>query len=441
MWWISAAFGGGFFYPDSGVIANGRGCAWVVGARGQFAQYYNPAGLVNTEQPEVNVGGSLVMQDVTFRRLKADGTYYEPLKNEGKPFAIPEFGFAGSYQGKFGYAFGFTSGFAADYVYPADGPQRYTIIDNVIQNFQLGPSFAYRPVKAVSFGVGLQWQVLRVDEFLKVTTNGQDDPVGDVAVEAYIWDKFQPGMNVGVLVDPTPWLSFGATVQSPLQFNGRGHGQLDFTGNGLEGALDQVVWTDDDIGMQLQLPWFVRTGVLVRPSARWEAEADFVWEGWRSLEAIKVNDIDVTVTGANGLINQQVSPTLDLPAGFRDSWSVRLGGHYEATRWLTVRAGSLYESSSLTPQQVSVSLVDAPKVNASAGATLRFPKQHFAVDVSGSRMFYQSVSVRDSEVTQINVYDPTNEAVVGNGDIDSAGWTVSMAVRLLIGKPKEPVTN
>lgn len=434
IFWTGVAEAGGFFYPDSGIVAGGRGCAWVVGAEGQFAQYYNPAGLVNTKQPEINIGLSGIKQDVTFTRLKDDGTSYDPIRNEGKLFLIPEIGFAGSYKDKFGYAFGFTSGFAADYVYPSDGPQRYTIIDNVVQNFQIGPSFAYRPKKQITFGIGLQWQVLRVDEYLVVTTSGEDDPRGDVAVGAFVWDKFQPGLNVGILVDPAPWISFGASAQPKLHFTGKGHGYLDFTGHGTESVLDQTVWTDDDITLEIELPWFVRAGVLVRPDPKLEIEADFVWEGWKALEAIKVSDIDVRVTGANGFIDEQVAPNLDLPAGFNNSWSVRLGGEYDATDRLAVRAGGFYESSSLSLQEVSVSLVDGPKAQISAGATVRFPKQHLAFDVHASRVFYADLDPRDSHVTQVNVYDPGNEAVVGNGHIDSSGYAFGGAVRVLFGK-------
>ena len=120
----SNAWSAGYFYPDSGIVANGRGCAFVAGADNQFAQYYNPAGLVRMKYTTVNVGSSMVKQFVNFERTDAMGQPGSSIQNEGQWFAIPEFGIAGPINDQFAYAFGMTSGFAPDYDYPADGPQR-----------------------------------------------------------------------------------------------------------------------------------------------------------------------------------------------------------------------------------------------------------------------------------------------------------------------------
>jgi long-subunit fatty acid transport protein len=304
---LPSALAGGYYYPDAGIIANGRGCAYVAGANTQFAQYYNPAGLVNVDRPQLNVGISGVKQAVTFTRINEDPAdldgFYEPVQNEGKLFTVPELGFATPIGDKFGFAFGFTSPFAPDYVFDADGSQRYSIVDNVIWSFQVGPSFAYRPVPQVAVGLGLQWQVLRVEERLKVTTSGQlgtdvdgdglmdwyaDNPAGDVSVDARVWDRFTPGFNLGALITPVPQISVGVSLQPSMTFSAKGHGTLDFTGHTLEQYIDQTVWTDDDITLELQMPLLFRSGVAVRPVEGLEIEGDFVYEGWKTLEDIEV---------------------------------------------------------------------------------------------------------------------------------------------------------
>lgn len=432
------ALAGGYYYADSGIIANGRGCAYVAGADSQFAQYYNPAGLVRIVRPTFNFGASGTKQAISFARYDAStDTLAPPEKNEGGFFAVPELGFATPIGKNFGFAVGFTSGLSPAYQFPADGAQRYTIIDTTIWNFQIGPTLAWRPDPHFAIGIGPQWQILRLEDQLKVTISGRDDPSGDVSVDANVWDKFTPSVNVGVLVEPIPQLSIGAMVQPGSNYNGKGKGTLDFTGSALENLLDQKVYTDDAISLAIQLPWFIRTGVAVRPVPNLEIEGDFFYETWSALGDIVVSDINVTVTGANGAFNQPVQDTIALPAGFRDAWSARAGVEGRANPWLELRTGGFYESSSLTPQQVSVALVDTPKWMVGGGSSFHLFGDQVVLDDYMSVVLYKSLSIRDSTVHQINVMGG-DEAIVGNGDITSTGLSLGAAIRIQPGKDERP---
>ncbi|MBW2257146.1 MAG: outer membrane protein transport protein [Deltaproteobacteria bacterium] len=424
------AFAGGYSFPDSGIVAYGRGGAFVASADNQYAQYYNPAGLVRMERPTLNVGLSAVQQNVTFTRLDEEGRFLDPAVNLAKPFLIPQLGFATPLTEDFGFAFGFYSPFAPDYLYAEDGAQRYTIIDSVIWNFSIGPSLAWQPVPEFSVGFGLQWQVLRVEERLKVTTSGRDDPNGDVAVDARTLDVFTPGFNVGVLIEPVEALSIGISLQPATKFKARGNGELDFSESALAPFLDQTVYTDDDIALNIALPLVLRGGVAVRPVPTLEVEVAGYWEQWSVMSDITVEEIDVTVTGP--IIGEQpVDETLELPAGFRDVFSIRLGGEYQVTDIFAVRAGGFYETSSLETNKVSVALFDTPKIQLGTGTSLLL-FDHLGLDVSFAYLLFQSREVRNSEVTQINVLEG-EESVVGNGDYTSNGWMVGAGLTWAFG--------
>ncbi|MCB9684984.1 MAG: outer membrane protein transport protein [Alphaproteobacteria bacterium] len=126
------AWAGGYFYSDSGIVATGRGGAFVAGATGQFAQYYNPAGLIRVDRPTVTLGWSGVQQNVSFSRLKDDGTFYDPAVNQAAPFSVPELGFTTPIGQRVGFAFGFYSPFAPSSEYDEEGPQRYSIKDTLV---------------------------------------------------------------------------------------------------------------------------------------------------------------------------------------------------------------------------------------------------------------------------------------------------------------------
>jgi long-chain fatty acid transport protein len=435
----SLAHAGGYYYPDSGIVPMGRAGAWVASADTQYAQYYNPAGLVNVEHPMFNVGLSLVAQPVSFTPLDDEGTEGQTVKNVAAPYPVPEFGFAMPIGEKFGFAFGFTSPYAPGYAYDPDGPQRYTLIDSLIWNFQLGPSLAYRATKRLSFGLGLQWQVMRIGYTIKVTTSGVADPRGDVLVDFEVIDFMSPGFNVGALYDvPGDLFHVGLCVQPPVSFVAKGKGSLDFTGNALGEHLDALTWADDTLTLRMTLPWVARAGVSVTPSDRAEAELAFVYEAWKPVKSLSAGDIDVTITGDAFVGEQALPETIALPTGFHDAWSVRLGGEVVAVPdTLAFRGGAFYEYGALSKDRVSVALVDIEKLGLAAGTTAQLGG--FRVDLSGSYLFLPTQTLTDSRVTQIRVYPEGNDdgADVGNGILRSSGWVAALQLGWVFGLDKE----
>jgi long-chain fatty acid transport protein len=296
---VPAATAAGFYTADAGILPISQGGTGVTGFASPFAVYYNPAGLSRIDRPTFSLGASANIQYIEFERVDPDGTRQPVASNAGKPLAIPEFGFATPLvKDKLVLALGFTSPTAPDYTFPADGAQRYSMIGSVVWSFQFGPALSWQPDKRIAIGVGLQAQVLRIEQHLAITTNGRTDGSGDVGVVASVWDRFTPGLNAGVVVEPIEdQLRFGLSIQPGLTYLGRGDGSLDFTGNGLDGILDQTVWTDDSIRLGLKMPTVLRAGVTVNPAPPLAISGEFVFENWSSLSEILISDIDVTVTG------------------------------------------------------------------------------------------------------------------------------------------------
>lgn len=427
----TAAQAGGYYYSDSGIVATGRGGAWVAGADTQFAQHYNPAGLIRIPHPTVNVGWSGVQQKVRFERLGADGEFLPPAENQAAPFSVPQLGFATPLGDRAALAVGFYSPFAPSSLYDEEGPQRYSIKDTLIYQFSVGPSAAFRVHDMLVIGLGLQWQYLQVGEEVDITVNGQDDPAGDVAVEARVVDPFTPNANAGLLFEPVPEVSVGLSVQPPTKFQARGTGSLDFEGNSLTVLLTETYYQDDDIALNLDLPWVVRAGVAGRPTPNLEIEAAVVWQDWSALDDILIEDIDVTVQSDSPILpedQRRVDDTISLPAGLRDTVSLRLGAEARVHEALEVRAGGFWENAALTPEEVSVALVDTPKVQLGTGASVFLLGERLRFDAAFAWLFFQSLQIRNSTVTQIDagVIDTTVPMVVGNGDLSSHGWIVGL---------------
>ena len=428
------AHAGGYYFSDSGIVASGRAGAWIAGADNQFAMYHNPAGLIRVDEPTISLGLSGVRQGVTFDRIDGAGNTMPTARNRAPAFAIPELGFAMPLGDDAGLGIGFTSPFAPTFDYDPEGPQRYSMIDSTIWLFSVGAAGAWRPTPWLTVGAGLGLQALRVEQRITVTTSGPRDDgtdreTGDILVDARTWDRGRPFWNVGALIEPHERVSIGLGLTPPARFRARGPGTLDFTGHSLEASLDQAVWTDPSVTLNVDLPVVLRAGVAVRPTKQVEIELAGVWEGWSSLADIQVEDIDVTVTSESLGIERDVPPTLALPAGFRDNVSLRLGGEWRAHQNLELRAGAMWERGSLPPEKVSVALVDPWKVQGSGGASVWLAEGRVRFDGMASYLFLPTLRIEDSQVDQVGVpvvSDSVPTGIVGNGTLRSHGWTAGL---------------
>lgn len=419
---LSTAEAGGYFFSDSGVIATGRGGAWIAGANHAMAQRYNPAGLIRVKHFEISGGLSGVRQDVTFTRTGTDGSPLEPTNNGGLAYPVPELGLAGPLGPRFAWAFGFTSPFAPTNDFPADGSQRYTVIDTSMWKFSVGPSLAWRASDWLTLGATVSADVLRVEQHLKVTTLGLDDPSNDVDVQAKVADWFTPGFVFGALIEPHKQVSIGFSATAQQRHGAKGTGAIDLSESTFAAFVDPDQYSDD-ITLNQVLPWELRTGIAVRPIPKLEIEAAYVWQDWSKVTEILIEDIDVEINSLLG--PQKVPEQIALPAGLRDTHSFRLGAEWDAHEMLALRVGGFYETGSSTPQKLSAALVDPWKVQAGGGATVRLFDQRLQLDVAAAGVFLPTVDVDDSQVTLINVLceDPSDcdQAVVGNGRYQSSG--------------------
>jgi long-chain fatty acid transport protein len=441
-----SALAGGYYYSDAGIVALGRGGAWIAGADTQFAQYHNPAGLVRIDAPVLNVGLSEVQQKVEFDRVldddpntpETESGFHPTAANQASPYEVPEFGFATPIGDRFAFAFGFTSPYAPSSLFDEDGAQRYSVIDTEIYQFQVGPSLAWRPVEWFAIGASFQWQYLGIGETIKLTTSGIDDPAGDLKVGIQAADLFTPGANVGILLDPVPAVSIGLSLQPPTKFHAKGTGELDFTGNGLEVLLAEEVYTDDEVFLDIELPWVLRGGVAVRPVPDLEIEAAVVWQDWSALGDLRVEEVDVELRADNELIELPPVPReFQLPAGLDDTTAFRLGAEYRVAPELDVRIGGFWEDASLPAQDMSVALYDASKWQLGGGGSVYLLDQRLRFDAAFAWIQFASLATRDSTVTQINALDGP-VLVVGNGDYRSHGWIAGASASWYFRQVKKP---
>ncbi|NCG20260.1 MAG: hypothetical protein GWP91_14725, partial [Rhodobacterales bacterium] len=413
-----SALASGYYYSDSGIVATGRGGAWVAGADTQFAQHYNPAGLIRVKAPTFNIGWSGIQQNVHWTQANPDGGFYPEASGNAPPFSVPQFGFVTPVGDKVAIAIGFISPFAPSSNWNPKGPQRYSIIESSVYQFGFGPSVAYQPIKALTFGFGAQASYLALGRSFNLTLSGLEDPSGDVFIEARAKDTFTPTFNLGLLIEPVQQVAFGFSLTAPATYNAKGQIGVNFDGSSIASLLSETELEDPNVGVQITLPTIIRAGMAVRPNEKLEVEITWVHQAWASLEEIIIDDIDLAVEVEALNQSTPIPEQFELPAGLQNASSIRLGGEYRINDGLELRAGGFYGSTAVPEELVTVSLVDTAKVQLGTGASIWFLDGKLRFDGAAAVVLHKTLEVRDSQVEQLYIYPgigaEAEPSVIGN---------------------------
>lgn len=232
-----------------------------------------------------------------------------------------------------------------------------------------------------------------------------DEYTGRETIFAYEGkDNFSPVFQLGTTFRPAPQLEVAAQFTSETLFNTKGIGKVQNSANlVLPNGPPIVVPLADEIaqcatgGTQAELkactdfalPMTAGLGAryVLRDAAGKEIgdlEANVQWENWASERASDYSTIvDGEVTGVG--LKQAL-----IKHGFRNVYSVRLGGHYSFGD-LVARGGLAYDTAAAKPGWERVDVDGAARVTTAAGAS--YPIGPVRVDVGASFGFEGSRSV------------------------------------------------
>lgn len=445
-----------YYFTDSGTRSIGRGSAVIASVDDLSAQYHNPAALARLRVPQGYLNLTGVDQYIEFDRLDEpeNDLDFETIENQGRLMAIPGFGVSSTFGlPRTTFALGFISPQAPDMSYPADGPQRYTLIDALIWQFAGALSVGHQVTDWLTVGAGFGWWVMRVEQELTVSSAGYslsdpddapEDPSQDIDIAFRAWDRFTPSLNAGLLIDPHPAFTIGLSVQPPIHYEAEGSLTTDFEGHTWSAFLDGTEFVDDDITMILTVPLIVRGGVAWHPNERLDIEAATVFEQRSTLDKVLVTDLDLVIRHKEGSLLAEdavIESDVELIADYVDAWSFRLGGAYDVSDRFTARLGAYHETSGIPAETQGVGLVDGNKTGLGGGGTIRLGDD-LDLDFAVGQTWIVSRDITDSRlrqlVLQVNLSDPedsgvTDGKVVGNGFFTSRLTFASVAMTWRFG--------
>jgi len=442
---VSTGYASGYYYPDLGVTSLSRGGANVAGVNDLTALWYNPAALTRIRALQIDLDVTGVHQAASFLRASETGvdaegqsvvTNYEKVENTAPVFPVPAVGIAHNFGlDDFTFALGFYTPLAPPiHTFDEAGAQRYNLVSNQMIQASYGPAVGWSVNDWLSVGLGVTGSILSVKQDMDVHMFIPElagfeiaqfgDPAGDVGFAIEAKDNFLLSANAGVLIEPKDsFWALGFSIRPPVQYEAQGTIVADFSNHYLYAPNDpakKIIMdesADSDMTLTVNMPLIIKSGLLVRPAENLEIEASFVWEGWSSNEALVVEGVEFLVD--TSIQPVEVVTDVELPAGFQDAWSVRLGGTYTLNDTLSLSGGGLYEVSAVPSSSLGLGQIDMDKFGYGLGVSWALSKQ-VELNASFGQLFFQTAEVSDSEVEAVMVNAISGEvtedgAIVGNG--------------------------
>ena len=447
-----SAHAAGFWNFDKGVSNYARGGANIAAPEDPIALYTNPAALAGLPGIQFHLDGDAVWDESRFERAPdrvgnprfcCRETRYPGVTNEMPTYPSPGF-FASWNLANVGVprltvGAGLYGPHRSDVKFPADGPQRYSTIEQHNLQIHKALAVAYElPWKKLRLGVTAMAVDQVIDSRLAFNTFfGEpmlpEDPGYDADVSVLARDDNNPTAALGVSIAPVDAVTLAASYQHGWDVAAKGRAK---------GVLGDDIGTiaelrSGDITVKTRLPPIARAAAKFAPvGKRWDVEAAFVWEGWSRNDAVtfipKQPGGLALVLPESG-VSVRV-PTIPVKTYLRDTYSLRLGGETEVMPGrLTLRSGVWFERAAIAPKHLNAANFDLDKAGLSAGARVELVRGAW-LDLTGGYQHWFPVTVKDND---IRIFDPLaaeNRWAIGNGRYENSRVVVMAGIGMALGK-------
>jgi long-chain fatty acid transport protein len=270
-----------------------------------------------------------------------------------------------------------------------------------VKSYNFAPTIAYKINDMLSVALGVQMQ------YMKVSYDQLAAPVPTTIanLEGSGWAF---GFTAGATFTPMPGTVIGIGYRSALDQD-------------IDGTLSATTGgsTPGSISTEIRLPDMVTIGLRQRIGDRFTLLAGFEWSNWSRIGTTTVR----TPSGATATIS---GGQVVLPFQYDDGYLYSLGGEYQYSPALTLRAGIAFEKSPITDNVRTPRLPDNDRTWYSVGASYKVEQVRGLTLDAG----YSYIDVKD---TPINLGPTTGNPWSGPGSTVYAGSVDSHVHLLSVG--------
>lgn len=426
----TTALAAGLWNFDQGASNYARGGANIAAPSDPTAIYLNPAALAAQRGYQFFGMADFLHDERGFERTPdrignprfcCRETRYDAITNEQPVFPpSPGIYLAGNLE-RLGLP-QLTLGFAmygpprSDAKLDPSGGQRYSLIESRHLQIHTALAAGYElPWRKIRLGLTAMTIDQVVDTRLAFNTflGFAEDSDYDADVDVKARDSGIPAFIAGASVEAVPHVTLAASYQHSYDVKAEGKAKGD-----VGAALDELGrMRNGDLTVELKMPAIARGAVRFdAPGGGWDAEAAFVYEAWSRNDEVVFAPKQpggLALVLDNGF--SRAVGTIALPTHFRDTWSVRFGGQWNAKPGvLALRAGTFYERAAIAPEWINMGNFDLDKIGLSTG--VRWDVKNRAWIEAGAG--YQHWFPVEAENSRVRIVDPLSNSEqwqIGNG--------------------------
>ncbi len=335
-------FAGGFQLNEHSARAMAMGGAFTGLADDPSAIYFNAAGITQLNGIHLMLGSTMIAPVFSFRGVAPTVTEYDATK---QTFFPVHFYATYGVNKDLAIGLGFTSPFGLGSKWDDNWVGRYLAIETSLQVFAVTPVVAYKVLDNLSVSAGLVYSFANV----KISQKTPQTPfAGDAFTHLEGKDNSAWGYNFGVFFKPSEDLSLGVSYHSQIKYKFKGTA----TTTGAAQLVSEL--PNGDAQANLTTPFNLAFGAAYRVLPKLLLSADFQYVGWSSYDTLTINFSNPTTTVSS-------------PRMYDNSFIVRLGGEYNLTDNLDLRAGIYFDKNPVKPEYVNPSLPEANRLGFSFG--------------------------------------------------------------------------
>lgn len=396
------------------------------------ANYYNPAGLVRDRRFRIDLGWFGAFHELDVNNLDSA---VDPVHGAVIGLVVP------GNLGDFRFAFGLGVHLNDDRVsrtrsLPRARP-RWELFDNRPHRTYLAAHLAIELFDVVRIGGGISFLSYAAN---RLYVRGDLDIVRADAgsrleheLRADLTTIRYP--QIGIQVQPVPWLSFGATYRGQFSLDNLLTAEVEATlFSGIADPFPGYFFLLTQ-SVNAFVPQQLSLGGSVSPIPELTINAEVTWVNWSAyISPVGRADVLLRLELPPSLrdlifVPDSIAGSTPLPANFEDRWVPRLGVEGLAVNdpaaELRVRGGFFYESSPIPEQSMLTNLVDTDRLAFSAGLGLRLDQlRPFLPGFLGFDMHLQYSYLPYRTMRKTSLVDPTGDYVAG-GHIFAFGVNVS----------------
>ena len=284
-----------------------------------------------------------------------------------------------------------------------DWAGRTDALTSKIFSLNATPSVSYEIMPGLAIGAGVQFQYFDLVRLTAATPLPPPFPLGAQVISDINGDDFGVGFMVGVNFSPAPGTSLGLGFRSSI------HHQLE--GDTTIGSIAQAP-IRADIDLPDKVTFSFRQAV--SPSARVLGTVD--WANWS-----RFGVIPIVLQGALPDFAPAGATVANLDFRWRDGWLFALGGEYDWSPNLTMRAGVNYDISPVDSATARLLQVpDSNRVWVSVGASYKLSSAS-SIDLAYSHGFFENNAPFNRRPASVALPPLLGEADLSS-DMISVSW-------------------